>query len=498
MTEIEAYLNLHHTEIKRVVYFANCDCFDWQIQEFLLHTDLDEFVLTGRISEADGQKIIGALNEKKNRRFHIPEKFTYLEKSKLKEVEGNFALVYVGDDDSSDLMELSQMKPKWLLAEKGENGVSAHTIWETYRNLSDHIRIITRSHSGGSRVLDWEKDPENEIELSVIFPMYNVEKYLDKCIQSVTTWKADYVEFLFVNDGSPDNSREVVLKYAQNDSRIKLLDKPNGGCASARQWGLDRAKGRYIGFIDPDDFIDESMFRKLLREAMTGSYDIAYCGHKEYYESTKESAEAKDLLGWPYSSGVSDEKLIWQLIAFRRVAIWRGIYKKKMLDDNNIHFYTELRRFDDLPFFVETMAAAKSVIAVNEYLYYYRLDRPGQDITANDERLYVHFPIFAHLNDSVASKKNIFLTDMLQVCKVGTHRYALEKLKPEFMDEYVEKAREDLNTTGAFFRTLSLINQESGKHNALIYWAIMTRSIWLIRRLTQRRAMAENRNGSVE
>ena len=66
------------------------------------------------------------------------------------------------------------------------------------------------------------------------------------------------------------------------------MDKPNGGCASARQYGLDKARGKYIGFIDPDDYIDESMFRKLLRAAMMGSYDISYCGYNEYYENTKE------------------------------------------------------------------------------------------------------------------------------------------------------------------------------------------------------------------
>ena len=124
------------------------------------------------------------------------------------------------------------------------------------------------------QILEWIKNKNSDIELSVIFPMYNVAAYLDQCISSVTAWKAPYIEFLFVNDGSPDNSREIVLKWAEKDSRIKLLDKPNGGCASARQFGLERAQGSYIGFIDPDDFIDESMFRKLLRSAMTGSYDI--------------------------------------------------------------------------------------------------------------------------------------------------------------------------------------------------------------------------------
>lgn len=71
---------------------------------------------------------------------------------------------------------------------------------------------------------------------------------LNQCIESVTAWKAPYVEFLFVNDGSPDNSREVVLKWAKEDPRIKLLDKPNGGCASARQYGLESCKGKVYWF----------------------------------------------------------------------------------------------------------------------------------------------------------------------------------------------------------------------------------------------------------
>lgn len=495
MTEIEAYLNLHHCEIKRVVFFIDGECGDRIIKNFLQHTDLDEFLLTGAISEEAGCEIIKTLNnESELGHLRIPKRINFSRLNMLEKLSGEFALVFYGGNDSQFLLNLAHLRPKWLLAQKKEDGISAHTIWEVYRQHCMHIRIVTRREHAAPQILDWEKDPENDIELSVIFPMYNVERYLDKCIQSVTAWKAEYVEFLFVNDGSPDNSREMVLKNAQKDSRIKLLDKPNGGCASARQWGLDRAKGRYIGFVDPDDFIDESMYRKLFRAAMVGNYDISYCGHKEYYESTKESAEASDLLGWPYSSGVTDEKLIWELIAFRRVAIWRGIYKKQMLDDNNIHFYTELRRFDDLPFFVETTSVARSVISVNEYLYFYRLDRPGQDVSANDERLYVHFPIFAHLNETVSSRKNIRLIDMLQLCKVGTHRYALEKLQPEFLDEYAKRAREDLRTTGKFLRSLSLIKQMSGKKNALYYWAIMTHNSLMLHFLTRKKALAEKRN----
>jgi len=216
---------------------------------------------------------------------------------------------------------------------------------------------------------------------------------------------------------------------------------------------------------------------------MMGNYDISYCGYNEYYENTREISCAQDMIGLPYSVGVTDPRKIQELIAYCRVAIWRGIYKMELLKANNIHFYTELKRFDDLPFKVETFSVARSVISVDEYLYYYRLARPGQDVSADDERLYVHFPIFAHLNDSVASKKDPRITDYLQMCKIQTHRYALEKIKPQFIKEYIRQAKDDLATTGGFWRTAFMAFRMVGKKSTLFYMAIMCKSKMMVQRL---------------
>ena len=205
---------------------------------------------------------------------------------------------------------------------------------------------------------------------------------------------------------------------------------------------------------------------------MTGSYDISYCGYNEYYEDTKTQKRVDDALGVPYCDGTTNTQEILNLITYCRVAIWRGIYKAEMLKKNNIHFYTDLRRFDDLPFKVETFAAAKSVIAVPEYLYYYRLARPGQDVAADDERLYVHFDIFKYLNKSIADKNDGFLTDQLQMCKIQTHLYALRKIKDEFKEYYIKHAKEDLDSTGTFKRTYELARERIGQENANYYKAI--------------------------
>ena len=492
MTEIELFLNQNHATIRKAILCVGRDFPSWRLREFLDHTDLDELIITGYLSKKDADDLMNPwIQAAQYGKQRIPASFSYCPLEKLHAMDGKFAVVFESFGETEDMLRFVELHPTYLLAETSESAISSFTVWEAYHGFCEHIRIISKRAWKEPQILDWEKDPKNDIELSVIFPMYKVEQYLDQCIRSVTAWKAEYVEFLFVNDGSPDHSRDVVLRYSQNDPRVKLLDKPNGGCASARQWGLERAKGRYVGFIDPDDFIDESMFRKLMRAAMVGNYDISYCGHNEYYEVNGESAPVSDLIGLPYSDGVTDVKIIQNLIAWRRVAIWRGIYKMDMIRSNNIHFYTEIRRFDDLPFFIETTASARSVISVNEHLYYYRLDRPGQDVSADDERLYVHFPIFAHLNDSITSRQEARLTDMLQISKLGTHRYALEKLRPEFVKEYAVQAREDLKTTGSFWRSYFLIRQMAGKEHAKYFWAIMTGNYAAINRLRKKKMLVE-------
>lgn len=487
MVEMELLLNREYANIRKAVLCVGSGYQPWRLKELVEHTRLDTLILTGNLSEKQAKKMMEPLEIfARAGKLRLPSVFKFCPIDAVECPEGEFALLCETLDETGDILPLFGLKPTYFVGKIVEGGLSAFYLWEQLRAFSKHVQIVTTRPEGEEQVLDWEKDPENDIELSVIFPMYNVAKYLDQCIQSVTAWKADYIEFLFVNDGSPDNSREIVLEYAKNDPRIKLLDKPNGGCASARQWGLDRAKGRYVGFIDPDDYVEESMYRKLLRAAMVGSYDISYGGYYEYYENNGQIRAVDDVLGWPYNLGVTDPAKIQELITFCRVAIWRGIYKMSMLKQSKIHFYTEIRRFDDLPFKIETFAAARSVIAVNEPLYYYRLARPGQDMAADDERLYVHFPIFAHLNESVAGKKDPHVTDYLQMAKIQTHRFAVEKIQPQYVKEYVRQAREDLATTGEFRRTYSLAKEMLGKRSALLYRAIMKNNMALIKWLKRK------------
>ena len=410
----------------------------------------------------------------------------YAEAERL-QIDSHTAILYdgVAERECAVVLRLAKQRPLLLCGASEYGTISNFDLWETCRRDVDSFYLL----SWGGRhaeVLEWTRNPKSDVELSVIFPMYNIAKYLQECIDSVTAWKADYVEFLFVDDGSPDNCADIVQQSAEKDARIKLLKKQNGGCASARQYGLDRAKGRYVGFIDPDDHIDESMFRKLFRRAMLGSYDISYCGYKEQYDELNATRNVDDVLGLPFTEGTSNKSDLMTLATYLRIAIWRGIYRRSMLDRNNIRFHTEIRRFDDLPFKMEVYSVARSAVCVPENLYYYRMGRPGQDVSANDERLYVHFPIFAHLDafgDNLGAKEYI---EALQVVKLMTHIFAIKKLLPQYLRKYVKLARRDLLRNMGFLNSVILFKYSVGKQAFAFFFGIYFGSPLLLRYLCRR------------
>ena len=92
----------------------------------------------------------------------------------------------------------------------------------------------------------------------MIFPIYNSAPYLAKCFQNFFNFKPDFIEFIAVNDGSPDNALEILENFQKTEKRLKIFNKPNAGAASTRMFGLEKAKGKYINFIDPDDFVEEN------------------------------------------------------------------------------------------------------------------------------------------------------------------------------------------------------------------------------------------------
>lgn len=385
------------------------------------------------------------------------------------ESQKNLDAVIIGKGCQNRYREAGIVDTKYFIAALSTKE-EYYTLWEKAKGCSDFVYIVRDNEcnpkdraANDCEILEWEKR-NSDIELSVILPVYNVEKYLPQCIESLIAWCAPYVEFLFVNDGSTDHSAQVIEEYQNKDNRIRLLNKENGGCASARNYGMKHARGRYIGFVDSDDFVDKEMFRKLLSRALMGNYELSYCGYQEYYEETGDAEPVlNDCQGEPYVSGTYREDKVQKLAINTRVAIWRFIYKKSLLERKQIEFHEDLKRFDDLPFRVECIFSAKSAVCVPEYLYYYRLGRRGQDVSCTDERLWVHFRIFEYLDEFVEPMRDRRLLDYLQIIKVNTHGYALGRIEKKYYKRYKKEAAIQLDKYAGTWRTLCLLMVYGGR-----------------------------------
>ena len=125
-------------------------------------------------------------------------------------------------------------------------------------------------------------------KLSVIIPVYNVEEYLNECLDSITNQTLEGIEIICIDDGSTDNSPNLLKEYQKKDQRIKIITKENGGQATARNLGIKEAHGEYIAFIDSDDFIEPEMLEKLYTKAKNNNLDIAMCKIATYNNQTKE------------------------------------------------------------------------------------------------------------------------------------------------------------------------------------------------------------------
>lgn len=208
-------------------------------------------------------------------------------------------------------------------------------------------------------------------KISVIIPVYKVEKYLSKCLESVINQTYKNLEIILVDDGSPDKSGEICDKYASRDERIKVIHKENGGVARARNTGLDAASGDYIGFVDSDDWIEPDMYELLINNATKYDADISMCGETVYEEGKIISA----------SSG--EELLELSCIEAKKITvvggtmgyIWNKIYKQSIIGD--IRFDPQYGCSEDLMFVYQLVENTDKLVIDNHAKYNYFRNEGG-------------------------------------------------------------------------------------------------------------------------
>lgn len=212
--------------------------------------------------------------------------------------------------------------------------------------------------------------------VSILVPVYNVSKYLRQCLDSLVNQTLSDIEIICVNDGSTDESGKILQEYAAVDSRIVVVNKANGGLPSARNAGLDVARGKYVGFVDGDDYVDSDMYRKMYNAAIANNADIVVCGGHLFPKEEKASQWLKDVLSprdITYRAGGEDA-----LYSERgaKPFLWRDLIKKQLIDEHNFRLDESIVVGEDQAFQFKVFPAAKRVTFISDKLYYYRYSRP--------------------------------------------------------------------------------------------------------------------------
>ena len=209
-------------------------------------------------------------------------------------------------------------------------------------------------------------------EISVVVAVYNVEKYLPKCIESLLAQTYTDFELILVNDGSKDSSPSICREYAAKDSRIIVIDQENGGLSAARNTGIEAAKGRYIQFIDSDDYVEPVLLERCIHKLKETEADMVVFDFRQVYlDGTGE------IIRMPF-----DEDRIYslkdnpELLTDLKNAAWNKMYRTSLFTDTGIR-YPLRKYYEDLGTTYRLIARCRRIAFVHEPLYNYLQDRPG-------------------------------------------------------------------------------------------------------------------------
>ncbi|MCM1004388.1 MAG: glycosyltransferase [Candidatus Gastranaerophilales bacterium] len=252
------------------------------------------------------------------------------------------------------------------------------------------------------------------VKVSAIVPVYNVERYLEQCLDSIVHQTLQDIEVICVNDGSKDSSKEILERFAAKDSRIKLINKDNGGYGSACNRGLAEANGEFISIIEPDDYIDKNMYSELYNIASYRDVDIVKSAYYEYNDPEDGIEYSLKKIRWSEDYDMPEGKVFEikdcsQLLYFHP-SIWSCLYRKEFLDKHNIKFVeAKGGGWVDNPFQIQTLCLSKRICYTDKAYYYYRLSNP----TSSSNIVDISFPfdrsneVHAFLDGQNIDDKNI-------------------------------------------------------------------------------------------
>ena len=284
-------------------------------------------------------------------------------------------------------------------------------------------------------------------KVSVILPIYNVEQYLEECLESVIHQSLKEIEIICVNDGSTDSSTEIMERYAAIDPRIIIISGPNGGYGKAMNKGLDRASGEYIGIVEPDDYVDLNMFEELYVLAKDHDLDFVKA---DFYRFTRDEDgkehrkyELLDKTKCRYGQ-LLNPSMDPECIRFM-LNTWTGIYRRSFLNEKNIrHNETPGASFQDNGFYFQTFAYAQRAMIVNKPYYCNRRDNPNSSVKSK-EKVYCMSVEYDYIQELLKRNKEVWLRFRYMYWWKKYHNYLFTygRIDESFRSEFLFRMRQE-------------------------------------------------------
>lgn len=289
---------------------------------------------------------------------------------------------------------------------------------------------------------------ENKVKVSIVIPIYNVEKYLRQCLDSVVNQTLKDIEIICVNDGSTDSSPDIIAEYMAKDSRVKVINKPNSGYGHSMNMGFDSAVGEYIGIVESDDYADSNMFETLYKMASENRLDVVKSGYYFYFSIPKERNEKQEIVSKILSNKTfcptTYFKSKMEMVEFFNIkpTIWSSIYRKDFIRENQIRFNeTPGASYQDAGFNFKVWSCAERVQLIRDAFLHYRQDNEASSVNSKGKVFCVcdEYEEMQRFLDSHPTKKGA-LEYVKNRIKYDSYMWNYERLADKYKYIFIERA----------------------------------------------------------
>ena len=282
------------------------------------------------------------------------------------------------------------------------------------------------------------------IKVSVVVPVYNVEKYLSQCIESILSQTLKDIEVICVNDGSKDSSLDILRDFSKKDSRVIVIDKENSGYGDTMNIGLSAANGEYVSIVESDDFIDKKMLEDLYDLAKKQDCDVVKSDWFNYWTKNNLSLKAGKI---PHNwTNKVFTALEYPDILCIQPSLWSGLYKKSFLEENGIKFLTTPgASYQDTSFNFKVFCLAKKIALTDKAYVYYRQDNPSSSI--NDKnKTGIIFKEYDEINSFIDENKSVeFFIAQKLMNEYKAYRWTLKRIAEPLRMDFVSQISERFN-----------------------------------------------------